>query len=183
MTIGLKYLIITLMLITASAPFTRTMAQSPLIQTKDSTQIKKHSPVRATVFSAVMPGLGQAYNKKYWKIPIIYAGIAGIVYLIDFNHDGYVNYKKMYIAESELPSPNPSYLGLYEDYAQAYRRNRDLSVIGLLAFWGLNVIDANVDAHFFNYDISPDLSLEVKPVYSLALEGNFQPGLRLSLKF
>lgn len=179
----LKYLTVVLILCISSATLLKIQAQSPLVLSEDSTKTKKHSPVRATVFSAILPGLGQAYNQKYWKIPIIYAGIAGIVYLIDFNQDGYVYFKKKYIAESELTSPNTQDLGFYEDNAKAYRRNRDLSVVGLLAFWGLNVIDANVDAHFFNYDISPDLSLELKPVYSTDLQGTMQPGLRLSLKF
>jgi hypothetical protein len=183
LTNSLKYILVIIALGLLSLLATTLQAQSPLSEPGDSTIVKRHSPSRAAVLSAVLPGLGQAYNKKYWKIPIIYAGVASIGYFIYFNNSQYLEYKNLYIAESELPNPDSRYLGLYEDYAQAYRRNRDLSVIGLLAFWGLNVIDANVDAHFFNYDISPDLSLEVKPVYLSTFFGALQPGLLLSLKF
>jgi len=126
--------------------------------------------------------LGQAYNKKYWKIPIIYAGFGTIGYFIGWNN-GY--YKTMKMAYSDLSDDNPdtnSHLDLLppnwdlndssdranfktalskqQDY---YRRNRDLLVIGMVAFYGLNIIDASVDAHLFDFDISEDLTLNWQP--------------------
>jgi len=157
----------------------------------DTTKIKEvpveaeevHSPKKATIYSAVLPGLGQAYNKKYWKIPIIYAGFGTIGYFIGWNNGFYSTYK---LAYSDLTDDDPatdSYLDLeatqyydlddptdfnnfksglskQQDY---YRRNRDLLIIGMVAFYGLNIIDASVDAHLFDFDISEDLTLNWQP--------------------
>ena len=144
---------------------------------------KVHSPKKATIYSAVLPGLGQAYNKKYWKIPIIYVGFGTIGYFISWNNGFYSTYK---LAYSDLTDDDPdtdSYLDLeatqyydlddptdfnnfksglskQQDY---YRRNRDLLIIGMVAFYGLNIIDASVDAHLFDFDISEDLTLNWQP--------------------
>lgn len=157
----------------------------------DTTKIKEvpvdaeevHSPKKATIYSAILPGLGQAYNKKYWKIPIIYAGFGTIGYFIGWNNGFYNTYK---LAYSDLTDDDPttdSYLDLeatqyydlddptdfnnfksglskQQDY---YRRNRDLLIIGMVAFYGLNIIDASVDAHLFDFDISEDLTLNWQP--------------------
>ena len=157
----------------------------------DTTKIKEvpvnaekiHSPKKATIYSAVLPGLGQAYNKKYWKIPIIYVGFGTIGYFISWNNGFYSTYK---LAYSDLTDDDPttdSYLDLeatqyydlddptdfnnfksglskQQDY---YRRNRDLLIIGMVAFYGLNIIDASVDAHLFDFDISEDLTLNWQP--------------------
>jgi len=142
-----------------------------------------HSPRKATLYSAVLPGLGQAYNKKYWKIPVIYIGLGAFVYFIDWNND---NYKFSRTAYQHLTDDNPDtrdyelieavkYYDLenttsfnnfkegltrQQDY---YRRNRDLLVITMIGFYGLNIIDASVDAHLFNFDISDDLTFNWNP--------------------
>jgi len=149
----------------------------------DSSKVLVHSPSKAAIMSAILPGLGQAYNRKYWKIPIVYVGVATLGYFIKFNHDQYQSYKNQYIAESELDQPNVGDLARFEANALYFRRNRDLTIVGLAAFWGLNIIDANVDAHFFNYDISPNLSLEARPAYQLTTSGALAPQVYLSLKF
>jgi hypothetical protein len=143
----------------------------------------EHSPKKASVYSAILPGLGQAYNKKYWKIPLVYGGFAAFGYFIGWNNKNYITSQRAY---SDLTDDDPtteSYLKLKQiihyDLKNAsdvtslkqglvssqdyYRRNRDLLIIVTAAFYGLNIIDASVDAHFFNFDISDDLTLNLEP--------------------
>lgn len=142
-----------------------------------------HSPKKATLYSAILPGLGQAYNKKYWKIPIIYIGFGTIGYFINWNNDNYQFNKKAYrhltdddettnaFMEIEAVKyydlDNPTSRNNFKDGLQKrqdyYRRNRDLLIISMVGFYGLNLIDASVDAHLFNFDISDDLTLNWQP--------------------
>src|SRR5665647_466988 len=151
----------------------------------DSLRIKKsvavHSPRRATIYSAVLPGLGQIYNRKYWKLPIIYGGFATLGYFINFNNQEYVKFRQAY---SDIIDGDPntiSYMKLVtneyllkpENVSQLidrlrsakdyWRRNRDLVVIGTAVFYAVNIIDASVDAHFFNFDIGDDLTINWVP--------------------
>ncbi len=143
----------------------------------------EHSPKKATLYSTFLPGLGQAYNKKYWKIPLIYAGFGTIGYFIHWNND---NYKIMRQAYSDLTDGNDETRS-YEDLEAAqyydldnptdfnnfktgldkqrsyYRRNRDLLIISIVGFYGLNIIDASVDAHLYDFDISEDLTFNWQP--------------------
>lgn len=131
--------------------------------------IKTHSAGRASIFSALIPGLGQAYNRKYWKIPILYAGFAGLSYLASFNQ---IEYKKFKDAIAIRNDGNPNTVDDYskirtdDDLAllvDIYRRDRDLSFIGIFAVYLLNVVDAAVDAHLYNFDVSDNLSLNWHP--------------------
>lgn len=154
----------------------------------------EHSAKKAALYSTVIPGWGQAYNKKYWKVPIVWAGVGGIGYFIYSNNKGYNDFKDGYIQLYENHSDSVSIItgGIqtywkYENLPKmlsninTYRKNRDLSVLVLFAFWGLNVVDANVDGHFFNFDIDDDLSLSLSPK-SWAITGNKQAfGLNLIL--
>lgn len=125
-----------------------------------------HSPKKAAIMSTLLPGLGQAYNKKYWKIPIIYAGFASLAYFVSYNNTKYKTYREAYIAETDADSATinsfPEYssqnLLTLQDY---YRRNRDLSYIIAGSVYILNIIDATVDAHLFNFDISDELSVKI----------------------
>lgn len=176
----------------------------------DSTKIAKvavnaekiHSPKKATIYSAILPGLGQAYNKKYWKIPIIYAGFGTIGYFVGWNNKYYKTYKQAYSDLTDKDATTDSYLDLeatkyydlenstdYNNFKSGlsrqqeyYRRNRDLLIISMAGFYGLNLIDASVDAHLFNFDISEDLSLNWQPsvntfekqlVYGVSCNFNF----------
>jgi hypothetical protein len=156
----------------------------------DTTQIKEvpvdaekiHSPKRATIYSAILPGLGQAYNKKYWKIPIIYAGFGTIGYFIGWNNGFYNTYKLAYSDFTDNDDSTNSYLDVlppgydlenttdYNNFKSGlskqsdyYRRNRDLLIISMVGFYGLNLIDASVDAHLFDFDISEDLTMNWQP--------------------
>ena len=143
-----------------------------------------HSPHKATFYSAILPGLGQAYNKKYWKIPILYAGIGAMGYAINFNSTNYIKYKNAYRDFLIRDPGNKSYTEVipptltaeevetqYADWFQRalenkreyYKRYRDLSYIGMAAIYILNLVDASVDAHFYNFDVSDDLSMNICP--------------------
>lgn len=155
-------------------------AQQDTIPPQDTTQQKEkkidttqvHSPKKAAMYSALLPGLGQAYNQKYWKIPIVYAGFGTLVYFINQNNTEYNKFKDAYafvIAEKEGNPPN-EYVERYEQNADKlrkikdyYRRNLELSYILTGTLYLLNILDATVDAHFFNFNVDKDLSLKVEP--------------------
>ena len=159
--------------------------------TVDSLIKAQHSPRKAAVRSAIIPGWGQAYNRKYWKIPIIYAALGITGYIFVDNLQTYKDLKFAYSAKYKASLPpydsTSSYPGPYQDstdYSQInpryepiskealkqgrdqFRRYIDYSVIFFVIFWGLNVVDAVVDAHLKAFDISPDLSLKIKPTYN-----------------
>lgn len=137
---------------------------------------EKHLPARASFYSALVPGLGQAYNGDYWHIPIYYAGFMISGYSWAFNQKQYVRYRHYLIDMQE-----GTYTGNYsqEDliwYRDTYRRNRDYSIIATLLIYILNVIDANVFAHFADFDISDDISFEIAPTIiapTMPSGGNF----------
>ena len=137
-----------------------------------------HSPRRASIYAAIMPGLGQLYNKNYFKASLVYAGLGTFVYFVNWNNNEYVKYKQAFIDISDDDPSSRSYenLGLegrwdltnpghvsmlttrLEAMKEYTRRNRDLCIIGTAAFYTISIIEATVSAHFFNFDISDDLS-------------------------
>jgi hypothetical protein len=121
-------------------------------------------PARASFYSALLPGLGQAYNGDYWHIPIYYAGFMISGYCWAFNQKEYRRYKNMYIDKAAGTYTGPLSSDDIIWYRDQYRRNRDYSVIATMLIYALNIIDANVFAHFSHFDISDDLSFNVQPV-------------------
>jgi hypothetical protein len=152
--------------------------------------IPLHSPVKASVMSAVLPGLGQAYNKKYWKIPIIYAAMATTVYLsVDLN-SRFKNYKQAYIYRTDNdPNTIDPYELIYNDQTMVqlvdyYKRNRDFMYILTGLVYALNIIDASVDAHLFYFDVSDDLSLKITPnIQAVNFSQSRQKGFSITLNF
>jgi hypothetical protein len=131
-----------------------------------------HSAQTAARLSTFLPGAGQVYNKQYWKVPVIYVGAGALIYSIAWNNRNYQLYKDAYALDSDTSSStNSEFINVYsvdnlitlKDY---YRRNRDLSAIGLVVLYAANIIDAYVYAQFFNFDVSDDLSMEIKPMIS-----------------
>ena len=150
-----------------------------------------HSPHKATIYSLVLPGLGQAYNKKYWKIPVIYIGFGALAYNFKINYDETKKFTEAYryvINKDTFPIDN-EYVTRYPDPNDLlqgrafYRRRVELTIIFAAAWYMLNVVDAAVDAHFFDYDISDNLSLRLDPVFLMptGIPDRFANGLRLSL--
>jgi len=144
-----------------------------------------HPPRKATIMSALLPGLGQAYNKKYWKIPIVYAGLGTCAYFIIENGKSYRLYRNALIAvRDDDPSTvnDTPYNGSQLDQLQnTYRRWLDLSYVSLAAVYILQIIDANVDAHFFHFDISDDISLNWSPTIDFKRTGS--TGISLNVQF
>ena len=179
----------------------------PLTAKKDSTPvlIKKtggnkydsafaaHSPKKAAIRSAILPGLGQIYNKKYWKLPIVYGALGTCAGIFFYNLGNYKDtrfaYKVKYnmrvnrTDSASFASIKPDLKPLTEQslrfYRNQFRRDIDYSMLVFLFLWGLNVVDASVDAHLKSFDVSPDLSLRIKPGYSDLAKTN---GLSLILK-
>lgn len=142
-------------------------------QQKVDSLVKIHSPVKASIYSAILPGAGQFYNHKYWKIPVIYGAMAGLGYLAKTNNSRYTDFKTAYRYRIDGDSgTTDNYTDIYTDndlklLRDYYRRNRDLSLIFIGLFYVLNIVDASVDAHLYYFDISDDLSLNLAPaVYS-----------------
>ncbi|SDC40713.1 DUF5683 domain-containing protein [Williamwhitmania taraxaci] len=152
-----------------------------------------HSPAKATIFSTLVPGLGQIYNQKYWKVPAIYGGMVSAVYMIEFNNRQYNRFRTAYNYQADNDPTTVPELDRTADelknYRDAYRRNRDLSVIMLMGVYALNIIDANVDAHFYDFDISDNLALKVEPmtnfVYGTGPNSPITPiaGFNLEIRF
>lgn len=132
----------------------------------DSTYRAQHKPNKATFMSSLVPGLGQYYNQKYWKIPIIYGGFTGLIYYASYNNYVYKKYRREYKwatddddrTVSQYPAANT------ERLKDTWRRYRDICFIGIGALYLLQVIDANVDAHFFDFTIDKDLSIKADPM-------------------
>ncbi len=141
-------------------------------QEPELTQPEKHSAHKATIYSLALPGLGQAYNKKYWKIPVIYAGFGALAYNISINNTEVKKFTAAYRFKmnNDTSAPVNEYVTRYPNVNDLlrgrdfYRRRVELSIIFTAAWYLLNVVDAAVDAHFFDYDVSENLSLNVQPI-------------------
>lgn len=148
----------------------KTAAKAPSV-VKDSARLAlERMPRQAAMKSAMLPGLGQLYNKRWWKVPLIYGGFIGIGLVYEFNQRNY----KIFLKEAQFREENPGKTEnpLFAGYSNqgiitikdSYRRDRDLSILAGLGFYAINIIDAYVDAKFFRFDISDELSLKVDPV-------------------
>ena len=136
-----------------------------------------YSPRVATLRSAILPGWGQATNKKYWKIPVIYAALGTTTYIFFRNTKQYREARDAYTNAIDgdptnnylVPQPYFTIIDQPErikTFRNQVRQNVDYTVLVFILFWGLNVVDATVDAHLKTFDVSPELSLRVKPGYS-----------------
>ena len=174
------------------------------VETYASTSTFKPDAQKAVWLATIVPGLGQIYNRQYWKLPIIYGGTLALAYGITWNDRMYVDYRKGYV---DLMDKNPNtnyfeyllpagvtldstnkdyYTKVIKNKLDNYRRNRDLCIITTAVLYLLSIIDAYVDAQLFDYDISPDLSLQVTPTViapSSSYEQESSVGLSCKLKF
>lgn len=159
---------------------------------KIDTMRTNHSPKMAGWLSAALPGLGQAYNRKYWKVPVIYVAFGTITYFLVTNNSEYQKYRNAYILRTDDDLTNDDILPKYTTenlrvLKNAYWKKRDWDVILLAVVYVLNVLDAVVDAHFYTYNISEDLSLRVNPVVAPVVgfgqRTSTMTGLSFSLSF
>ena len=147
--------------------------------------LKHHSPRKAAIRSAIFPGLGQIYNKKYWKLPIVYGAIGTTAAVFIFNYKTYKDLQFAYKAkveaqEQRIPNRRPDStdykkadqqlitldLNALRSYRNQYRKRIDYSALVFILFWGLNVADAAVDAHLKTFDVSPDLTFHFRVGHS-----------------
>jgi hypothetical protein len=155
---------------------------------------KTFLPQRATIFSLMLPGLGQAYNQQYWKIPIVYMGFAFGYYMINYNTMQYERFREAY---NKLTDNDPNTVDEFNGrltpdnlkyYRDSYRRDRDYAVLLSIVFYVLNAVDANVFAHLKNFDVSDNLAMDIHPTImydQVFASSSLQPaiGLKLRLTF
>ncbi|MBL4585467.1 MAG: hypothetical protein JKX84_00200 [Flavobacteriales bacterium] len=140
------------------------------IEKTDSIKVKKpHSPLKASIMSAVLPGPGQIYNGKWWKVPIVYGAIGGLVYSSVFNNIKCATYRNAYLIRiDDDPNTVDQFVGEFtdsnlRDLKDKFQRQRDLSLVLTGVFYLLNIVDASVDGHLKNFDVSDDLTLNIEP--------------------
>lgn len=161
----------------------------------DTLAKKKFIPRQATLRSTFIPGWGQVYNRKYWKLPLVYAAVGLPVYAFIYNRGWYVktrdaakmistadtvNWQNRVDPKLHVFFPGQESLGSLLNYRNQYRRDMDYSILFVLLAWGLNIVDATVDAHLKGFDVSEDLSLKIKPTI---LSGTSTAGISLVLTF
>ncbi|GAA4341485.1 hypothetical protein GCM10023149_53830 [Mucilaginibacter gynuensis] len=162
-----------------------------------------HSPHKAVMRSLMVPGWGQAYNRKWWKVPIVYTGLGLLGSAVIFNQKYYSEFLAVakYRRRGEAPNPGDKYYQAYQDYSSitqtniesyvdGYRRNRDLSILGILGAWGIQMVDAYIDAKFMHsYTMDEDLSIRItpglinQPMYASNINSTYIPGIKLTFTF
>ena len=165
-----------------------------------------HDPHKAFIRSLLIPGWGQVYNHRWWKVPVIYGGLSLLGVAIVFNNTYYNQSLTIahYLEHGVIPTPNDKYYSQYQlyvtqggysssaidDATDSYRRNRDLCILGVLGAWGINVVDAYIDAKFqHSYTVDNNFSMKVEPsvisqpMYAQTMSSPFIPGLKITFAF
>lgn len=183
--------VIVLVLFHATTLQAQYAADSPANEIID-TEVFLPSPTRAAMLSATLPGLGQLYNRKYWKVPIIYAGFGTLIYFVDLNSKQYNGWRKAWLARVD---GNPNTIDDYplhstdvlERAMNYYRRNLEITYMLAAALYLLNILDASVDAHLMNFDVGESLSMGLQPVTVPHPAGQFayrqSAQFRVTIKF
>lgn len=159
------------------------------VQSIDSAKMaqlyKRFDPQKALLYAAVLPGAGQVYNKKYWKVPIVYGGFFFLGYFINSYNDSYLFYKNELFLE--LNAPGSSTSGLQEStlrtYTDQYRRERDFFIVLTGIWYLLQIIDAHVDAHLKEFELNPNLNVRIEPSFKQDMLLGRQSGFSVSLRF
>ena len=178
---------------TVARDTSKVVASNDTLPTDTVPAVPQHSPTKALWMSAALPGLGQVYNKQAWKIPIIYAGAAGVTYFALTNYRSREKFKNEYINRQngntdELLERYANYpdANIYSLY-QSYNRNFQLSLIVGGVFYALNILDAYVYGHLFDFEITDDISLHLRPnVDMFTFDNGFSSpstGLTVQIRF
>jgi hypothetical protein len=165
--------------------------KSDSLKVSDSITAKdtvKHSPRKATIMSAILPGLGQVYNRKYWKVPVIYAALGVDAYFFFSNRKSYVTFWNAYKERMDTdPATIDPYINIYDNeqlrqLKNYWRKYTEMTVIVGAAIYLINILDATVDAHLYDFDVSDDLSMRISPaVFYTGLQNqSITPGINLT---
>ena len=173
---------------------------------------KKPDAIKAVWLGAICPGAGQIYNKSYWKLPIVYGAFMGCGYAVSIMQNHYSGYKRAYldlyndiqagIDVESIDDPSKTYIAVMpngytwsslggkntwmstlQNYQSIYRRYRDYSILATVLVYALSLIDAYVDAQLFDYDISPDLTLNVEPQIYYDLQHQRSAEVKVAIQF
>lgn len=152
---------------TSQPPLKQTIVKADTIPAKPA--VWEPNPKKAGMYSALLPGLGQIYNRQYWKLAIVYGGLATGGYFIATNRDKYQTYRQAYIGRINNPYPTDEYVGIYsseqlQQLQNDYNKFLNLSVLFTSLGYVMQVVDAITSAHLRNFDISKDISMHVVPV-------------------
>lgn len=180
------------------------MAQDSLVQSaddslqaeiRDTVLLKsyaaRYDPRKALLYAAIVPGLGQIYNKKYWKLPLVYGGFIAIGYAINFYQEGYTKYKKElyynlengYTDDNDIRPGDEYTTSNYRKIVDQYKRERDFMIILMGGMYLLQIVDAHVDAHLKEFDLNPNLKVSIQPMVEQNSLIGRQSGVSLILKF
>ena len=147
---------------------------------------REHLPGRATLYSALFPGLGQIYNEEYWKIPIYWGGMLATFHFWDLYKVNYLRFKNIYLEATGSPETysGPISADNAKYYRDIYRRYRDYSVLSIAAVYLLQVIDANVFAYMRDFEVNEDISLHVRPtIICPDMQYAFKPSGAIGMSF
>lgn len=157
---------------------------------RDTVELKsyatRYDPRKALMYAAILPGLGQVYNKKYWKLPLVYGGFIGFGYGINFYQKAYTKYKSelFYILETGASKSASGYtegqLRLGVDRA---RRERDFMIILMAGMYLLQMVDAHVDAHLKEFDLNPNLHVRLQPIMETDMLTGRSTGFSIKFRF
>ncbi len=149
---------------------------------------KRYDPRKALLFSAILPGSGQFYNKKYWKMPLVYGGFGTLIYIANFYNQLNIKYKgELFYLINESPTGGLSPSGLTEDQLRTIvdktRRERDFFIIMNGLWYILQMVDAHVDAHLKEFEINPKMQVSIEPLMENSMMTGRNSGLSLKIRF
>lgn len=168
---------------------------SLIMESKDTVLMKsyasRYDPRRALLLAAVLPGLGQIYNKKYWKLPLVYGGFISIGYGLNFYQSGYRKYKNQLFDNLNTDPSDESLLNTQSKFTTSqlrtivdrYRRERDFMIILMAGMYLLQIVDAHVDAHLKEFDLNPNLQVSIEPTIEQNAVLGRQTGVSLIFRF
>lgn len=175
------------LIITRDSTFSEAVTDTTLIKSYAA----RYDPRKALLYAAVVPGMGQIYNKKYWKLPLVYGGFIGFAYGVNFYQEGYTRYKnelydnleKGYTDDGDIEPGDSFSTANYRRIVDQYKRQRDFMLILMAGMYLLQIIDAHVDAHLKEFDLNPKLQVSVQPVMEQTAQLGRQKGFTVVLKF
>ena len=170
----------------------RKLTDTVRVVSRKQAEAERIIPRKATFKSLMLPGLGQAYNRQYWKIPLIYGALGAAVYFFNYNQNGFRLYNAAYAEAYNSTTIDPDYKSKVavvngikrsvtnlKQISDQFHSQRDLTIIATAAGWALQAIEANVAAHLKTFDLSDDISFRVYPAVLPTLAGGPVPGVKL----